>query len=161
SLTDQSGNTLVLPIAGTRDAFLNITEGQAPVLSPNVRLAGDTVDVDLSHIPAGTQARLRIRLVNSDSDSTTSVNVQDPQVIAAVMATPGAVTPAAAAASAPGGIDLAALADVTTSMTATYGQTSFNEKSDVLFAGLTVTNTGSYPVDAPLAAVVAHLSDPS
>src|SRR5262249_18359342 len=93
SLIDANGNSLVLPIAGTRDAFLNITEGQSPVLSPNVQLAGGTVDVDLSHIPAGTQARLRVRLVNNDSDTTTSVDVGEPQVIIAAMNTPGAVTP--------------------------------------------------------------------
>src|SRR5262245_28737655 len=161
SLTDADGNPLVLPIAGTRDAFFNITEGQAPVLSPNARLTGDTVDVDLSHIPAGTQAKLRVRLVNNDADSTTSVSLEEPEVIAAAMGTPGAVTPAAAAAAAPGGIDFAGLADVTTSVTAAYGQTSFNEKTDVLFAGLALKNTGSYPVDAPLVAVITHLSDPS
>jgi RHS repeat-associated protein len=161
SLIDADGNSLVLPITGSRDAFLNITEGQAPVLSPNAQLTGDTVDLDLSHIAAGTQARLRIRLVNNDSDTTTSVIVRDVQVIAAAMNTPGAVTPAATAAMAANRIDFTAPADVTTSMTAVYGQTSFNEKSDVLFGGLALKNTGSYPVDAPLVAVITHLSDPS
>ena len=93
-MTDANGNSLVLPIAGSRDAFLNITEGQAAVLSPNVQLNGDTVDVDLSHIPAGTQAQLTVRLVNNDSDTTTSVHVSSAQVIAGAMNTPGAVTPA-------------------------------------------------------------------
>src|SRR5207245_258655 len=161
SLTDANGNSLLLPIAASRDAFLNITEGQAPVLSPNARLAGGTVDMDLSHIPAGTQAFLRIRLVNNDSDTSTSVHLSDPQVIAAAMNTPNAVTPVAGAPGLVNQVDFTALADVTTSMTATYGQTSLNEQSDVLYAGLTLENSGSYPVDAPLVAVITHLSDPT
>ena len=160
-LTDDNGNSLVLPIAGSRDAFLNITEGQAPVLSPNAQLSGGTVDVDLSHIPAGTQAQLRIRLVNNDADSTTSVVISSAQVIPGALNTPGAVTPAVAAAVAAGPIDFAALADTTTSMTASYGQTSFNAKSNVLFSGLTLKNTGSYPVDAPAGGGHRDLSDPS
>src|SRR5207244_2527308 len=83
------------------------------------------------------------------------------QVIVAAMNTPNAVTPAVTATAAVGAIDFGALTDVTTSMTVAYGQTSFNEKSDVLYAGLTVQNTGSYPVDVPLLAAIAHLSDPS
>jgi RHS repeat-associated protein len=165
SLTDVNGNSLVLPIAGSRDAFLNITANQAPVLGPNVQVAGSTVDVDLSHIPAGTQAQLEVRLVNNDSnpdtDTNTTVGIDKAQVIAQAMNTPAAVTPAAAVAAATSSIDFSALTDVSTSMTATYGQTSFIQQSGVLYAGLTIQNTGTFPVDAPLVAVVAHLSDPS
>src|SRR4029078_2675221 len=115
----------------------NLTEGQAPALGPNALLAGGTVDVDLSHIPAGTQALLRIRLTNEDADTKTSVRLSEPQVVAATMNTPGAVTTAAASTAVGSHIDFSALADVTSSMTATYGQTSLNEKSNVLYAGLT------------------------
>ena len=94
SLTDADGNSLVLPIAGSQDAFLNITEGQSPVISPNVQLNNGTVDIDLSHITPGTQATLTVRLVNNDSDTATSVHISDPQIIAATMNTPAAVTPA-------------------------------------------------------------------
>jgi hypothetical protein len=165
SLTDADGNSLVLPIAGSRDAFLNISAAQAPVLSPNAQVSGGTVDVDLSHIPAGTQAQLEVRLVNNDSDpdtdTNTTVGIDKAQIIAQTMNTPAAVTPAVAVTAAANNIDFSALADVSTSMTATYGQTSFNQQSGVLYAGLTVQNTGTYPVDAPLVAVITHLSDPS
>jgi RHS repeat-associated protein len=161
SLTDASGNSLLLPITNSRDAFLNITEGQPAVLSPNVQLNGSTVDVDLSHIPAGTQARLRVRLVNNDSDTTTSVLVSSADIIDATMNTPAAVTPAADFVSASNTVDFSALADVSSSMAANYARTSLNETNDVLFAGLSVTNIGSYLVDSPLLVAVAHISDPA
>jgi hypothetical protein len=161
SLTDQSGNSLVLPISTSQDAFLNISEQQPPVISPNVQVNNGTVDVDLSHIAPGTEATLTVRLVNNDSDTTTTVHISDPQIIAATMNTPGAATPVVAAPINPGTIDFAGLSDVTTSMTPLYGQTSLNQKSNVLLVGLSVQNSGSFPVDAPLVAVITHLSDPS
>lgn len=160
SLTDDAGNPLVLPISSSRDAFLNIAENQFPALSPNVQLHGDTVHVDLSHIPAGTSAVLHVRLVNNDSDTTTSVQVGDAHVLAGTMNTPVAVTPVVAGVAAAQGIDSAALVDVSSSMTATYSQTSLNEQTDVLYLGMTLQNSGSYPVNGPLLAVVEHLSDP-
>ena len=160
SLTDAAGNPLVLPIATSRDAFLNITEGQSPVLSTNVQMTGNTVDVDLSHVPAGTQAVLHVRLVNNDSDTTTSVQVGSAQIISGGLNTPVAVTPAAATASATG-VDFTHLADVTSSMTATYGETSLDEQAGALFASVSVQNTGTYPVDGPVVAVITNLSDPS
>ena len=81
SLVDDQGNTLVLPISSGHDAFFNITEGQQPVLSPSASQQGTTVSVDLSHIPAGTEATLELRLVNNDSDTTTSVTIDSVNVV--------------------------------------------------------------------------------
>jgi hypothetical protein len=117
SLTDANGNSLVLPTAGSRDAFLNITERQSPVLSPNVQLTSGTVDVDLSHIAAGTQAHLQVRLVNNDEDNandsetTTSVGVDNAQVIPGTMNTPDAVTPAATVPAGTNSVDFSTLSD--------------------------------------------------
>ena len=161
SLTDSNGNSLVLPISSSQDAFLNISEGQAPVISPNVQLNNGTVDVDLSHITPGTQATLTVRLVNNDSDTATTVHISNPQIISATMNTPAAVTPAVTAPVASEKIGFSGLSDVSTSMTAVYGETSLDRQSNVLLVGLAVQNTGTYPVDAPLVAVITNLSDPS
>src|SRR5262249_32951332 len=99
ALVDDQGNPLVLPIAGAHDAFFNITEGQQPVLSPNARQVGTTVSVDLSHIPAGIPATLELRLVNNDSDTTTSVTIDNVDVVPGALGTPvGAPASAATAA---------------------------------------------------------------
>jgi RHS repeat-associated protein len=161
SLTDSNGNSLVLPISTSQNTFLNITEGQAPIISQNVQLNNGTVDVDLSHITPGTQATLTVRLVNNDSDTRTTVHISDPQIIAATMNTPAAVTPAVTPPVVPERIDFSGLSDVSTSVTAVYGETSLNRQTNVLLVGLAVQNTGSYPVDAPLVAVITNLSDPS
>jgi len=161
SLTDANGNSLVLPITSSQDAFLNISQEQAPLISPNIQLNNGTVDVDLSHITPGTQATLTIRLVNTDSDTGTTVHFSDPQIVAATMNTPAAVTPAPAPPAGSANIDFSGLTDVTTSMTAVYGETSLNQQSKVLLVGLAVKNTGTFPVDAPLVAVISGLSDPS
>jgi RHS repeat-associated protein len=161
SLTDANGNSLVLPISSSQDVFLNITDGQAPIVSPNAQLANGTVDVDLSHITPGTQATLTARLVNNYSDTGTTVHISDPQILAATMNTPIAATPAATPSVNPENIDFASLTDVTTSITSVYGETSLNQHSNVLFAGLAVQNSGTFPVDAPLVVVITNLSDPS
>ena len=161
SLTDASGNSLLLPISSSQNAFLNISEGQAPVISPNVELNNGTVDVDLSHITPGTQATLTVRLVNNDSDTTTTVQISNPRIIAATMNTPAAVTPVFSAAVASTNIDFSGLSDVSTSMTAVYGETSLNRQSNVLLVGLGIKNAGTFHVDAPLVAVITDLSDPS
>ncbi len=162
ALLGADGNPLVLPITGARDAFLNVTEGRPPVFGPNVQVHDGTVDVDLTHVAAGTQATLEVRLVNNDSDTTTTVHIDNVAVLPGGLNTPVAVTPAIAAARAGGStLDLSALADVTASMTADYGQTSFREDGDTLYTDLALTNAGAYPVNLPLVAVVTHLSDPS
>jgi RHS repeat-associated protein len=160
SLTDANGNSLVLPISSSQDAFLNISEQQVTLLSPNAELHNTTVDVDLSHITPGTQATLTVRLVNNDSDTGTTVHISAPQIITASMSTPEAVTPAPAPLP-PSPVDFTTLSDVTGSMTAVYGETSLHELTNVLSAGLAITNSGSYGVHGPLVAIIRNLSDPS
>ena len=77
------------------------------------------------------------------------------------MNTPAAVTPAVTSPVTSENIDFSGLSDVSTSMTAVYGETSLNRQSNVLLVGLAVQNTGTFPVDAPLVAVITNLSDPS
>ncbi len=65
---DAEGNSLVHTIAGSRDAFFNITEGEAALLATGASLDGTTLSLNLAGLPAGSAATLLIRLVNNDSD---------------------------------------------------------------------------------------------
>ena len=59
------------------------------------------------------------------------------------------------------GIDFDLLSDVTDSLATHYGGTSFNEATDVLFAGLSLENAGRYSVDSPLLVGITNISDPT
>jgi hypothetical protein len=61
----------------------------------------------------------------------------------------------------PGEIDFSLFSDVTASLEGEYGRTSFNEKSDVLYAGMVVHNAGQYPADTPLLVGITNISDPT
>lgn len=80
SLTDSDGNPLVFTIGAGRDAFFNITEGEPAALGSKTQFdagAISTVTVDLSDVPLGTEANLRLRLVNNDADTETTVRILD------------------------------------------------------------------------------------
>src|SRR4030095_12636235 len=53
------------------------------------------------------------------------------------------------------------LTDVTPSLAVEYHRTSLDMAADVLYADLTVQNTGQYPIDAPLRVVISNLNDPT
>jgi RHS repeat-associated protein len=159
ALVDASGTPLVHPIAGNRDAFFNLTEGQAAATGAEASVKGQTVTLDLSQITPGTMATLIFRLVNDDGAGDSAVTLDSVQVAPGS----GSGSPAVPATSTapPAPIDFTQLSDVTASVRTVYGQTSLDEQAKVLYAGLSAENAGQYPVDAPLVAVIEHLSDPS
>jgi hypothetical protein len=163
ALVDANGQPLVHTIAAGRDAFFNVTDGQAPALGAEAALSGQAVTLNLAGITPGTSARLIYRLINNDNDGTpdTSVDVTAAQVLPNPGGQPVAVTPAAAAVRTAGLTDLSTLSDVSGAFTPEYGQTAFDEADSVLYAHLALRNAGTYRVGAPLAVAVAHLSDPS
>jgi RHS repeat-associated protein len=168
ALVDGQGNPLVLPIGGSHDAFFNITNGQSAALGANARLAGTTVRVDLAHIPAGTRATLVVRVVSNDFGNSgrgiapTSVRLDDLEVLPGSLNTPiGTTLAERLTRQTVAGVDPSTLSDVTSSIHAAYGQTSYRPGGTLLFTDLTLRNTGTYPVDGPLVAVIEHLSDPT
>jgi RHS repeat-associated protein len=168
ALVDGQGKPLVLPIGGSHDAFFNITNGQSAALGANTRLAGTTVRVDLAHIPAGTRATLVVRLVSNDFGNSgrgtapTSVRLDDLEVLPGSLNTPiGTTLAERLARQTVGGVDPSTLSDVTSSVHAGYGQTSYRPGGTLLFTDLTLRNTGTYSMDGPLVAVIEHLSDPT
>lgn len=75
ALVGDNGVSLVETIGAGRDAFFNITEGLNVAAGPDVTVAGGTVTVDISDQIPGSTARLILRLVNNDADTTTSVAI--------------------------------------------------------------------------------------
>ncbi len=61
---------------------------------------------------------------------------------------------------AAGEIDFSQLSDISASFAADYSRTSFNERTDVLYADVAIRNLGQYPADVPLLVGVTNLSDP-
>jgi RHS repeat-associated protein len=59
------------------------------------------------------------------------------------------------------GIDFSLLSDVTTSFTVSYGRTSFNSGTNVLYADSGATNSASFNIRTPLLVGVRHISSSS
>lgn len=161
ALVDEFGRSLVHTIGFSRDAFFNITEGQPVAMGAGTTVSGQTVSVNLSELEAGSKAKLLFRLVNDDSDVDTSVSIKEVQMLSgANTAIPGVIT-APASNTATGAIDFSRLSDVSAGLTAQYGQTSFNEDTNVLATNLAVRNTGQYSFRGALLVGVTNLSDPT
>ncbi|MEZ6048636.1 MAG: hypothetical protein R3C11_24275 [Planctomycetaceae bacterium] len=85
ALVDANGDPVVGSICQGRDSFFNYSEGELPNFGNGVLFETDsasqvsTVTVDVSHLTAGTSLTLIARLVNNDTDTTTSV-VLDPHL---------------------------------------------------------------------------------
>lgn len=85
-LNPASNEPLVPAFAAGRDAFLNITEGVGMAVGAGVSAqstapagadaaSAQNVNVDISHLAPGTQAKLVVRLMNPDHDTHTSVHL--------------------------------------------------------------------------------------
>ncbi len=71
-----NGTSWVDTIGNSQDAYFNSTELEQPLLADGVTFGGDTVVVDISHLPSDADVTLVARLVNNDADTTTSVIVE-------------------------------------------------------------------------------------
>ncbi|MCY2986804.1 MAG: hypothetical protein NTY19_02935, partial [Planctomycetota bacterium] len=77
ALVDQDGNPVVPPYTPGRDAFFNISEGLSAAYRSGITFDGSVVTVGLSDLPAGLPVTLIFRLVNNDTDHTTTVRITD------------------------------------------------------------------------------------
>jgi RHS repeat-associated protein len=160
ALVDSTGVSLVHTIAGSKDAFFNITEGNGPQTAPGASVNGHTVTVNLAGLTPGTQARLIFRLVNNDTDTHTSAPVPAGQIDPL----PGEQPVAAVASSASTFSqisDFSTLSDITPSIQAIHGVTSFNDRTNVLYTDVALRNLGVDALGTPLVVVIDHLSDPT
>ena len=80
ALVDENGQIVVYPFATGREAYFNVTEGQSPALGSQATFAGQTVTLDTSGLTPGATARLILRLVNNDSDTLTTVSIENIQL---------------------------------------------------------------------------------
>jgi RHS repeat-associated protein len=163
ALVDANGNSLVHTIKSLRDAFFNLTEGENAVTGAGVTYDSTTQTVKLNLTGASSGlATLIFRLVNNDSDRTTSVSIADFAITRAplgtVAPTQTTFTPSLQPSTAP---NFNLLTDVSNSFTPLYHRTSFNEDTKTLYADIAIRNNGSYSVDAPLLVAVQNITDPS
>lgn len=162
ALVDADGNPLVQSIAPAREASFNISETDPVAMGANTLLVGQTVKFDLSHIPAGTTARLVVRLVNNDRDVNTNVEVSPFQITAETLGTPiGAVLQTAASTSAASAVPLDSLTDVSGSVRLDYGRTTLSENPEDLATEVQLTNGSSTVIQNHLILAFDHFSDPT
>jgi hypothetical protein len=154
---DSAGNSLVHTIQPNRDAFFNLTERQMPALGAEASTNGTTVNLDLSGIAQGTTGTLLLRLVNNDQAGSTSVHITCVELAQGSTPVTSPVIPAVIQ-SAVAPVDFSTLTDVTPSFAPAYGQTSFDNASSILYAGLAIKDAGTYPVDGPLLVGVRHIT---
>ncbi|QDT46981.1 tRNA(Glu)-specific nuclease WapA precursor [Symmachiella dynata] len=163
ALLDSDGNPLAGTIGGGRDAFFNMTEGEDPLLGGGVVYDAETgtVTLDISHLPEGLAATLAVRLVNNDADSTSTVSVDvHPTILTTSPVANPSLTSPSGDGHAPNTIDFDHMIDVTAAVSWEYQVTSFDESSDTLFTGLTLTNDGISPIRGPLLVAVHHIDNP-
>ncbi|QDU42483.1 tRNA nuclease WapA precursor [Symmachiella dynata] len=163
ALLDSNGNPLAGTISGGRDAFFNMTEGEDPLLGGGVVYDAETgtVTLDISHLPEGLAATLAVRLVNNDADSTSTVSVDvHPTILTTSPVANPSLTSPSGDGHAPNTIDFDHMVDVTAAVSWDYQVTSFDESSDTLFTGLTLTNDGISPIRGPLLVAVHHIDNP-
>ena len=161
ALVDDNGRSLVRTIGRRRDAFFNLTEGESAALAKGVKFEGNQVSLDLSDVEPGTTATLLIRLVNNDGDVNTTARIRQIEIVSAS----GSTTPVAVLVNeetrSTEAIDLTKYEDVSASMQAEYGRTSFNADTEILSTVLAIKNIGSYRVRGEVLVGINNISDPT
>ncbi|WP_182865476.1 putative Ig domain-containing protein [Rhodopirellula sp. JC639] len=160
ALLDAAGNSLVHTVSHSGDAAFNWTEGEAQRLGANTLADTGVIRIDLSHLPAGTEARLIARLVNNDSDTTTAVQIWSVETIEGDLGTPaGVVTASEPLRRLPENLN--SLVDVTGSLEPVYRTTSWQPATSELLTEVQFTNAGNFPLDGPVIATIENLTDPT
>ena len=161
ALVDENGNSLVYTIGKGSNAFLNLTEGETAAIASGVTVDGETVSINLVGVPLDTTATLILRLVNNDGDTETFVSITDIEILPFDGDAPPPVTIPSDETTASPDIDFTRLSDVSSSLKAEYGQTSFNEQTSILQTEVAIENHGNYTADTPLLVAIDRISDPT
>ncbi|WP_164101843.1 FG-GAP-like repeat-containing protein [Candidatus Laterigemmans baculatus] len=167
SVTDLDGNPLVHPYEVGRTTALNWSEATEPALSPATILepAGETpavqqLSIDLSHLEPGTEVRVTVRLLNNDDDQTSSVVLRGVRTVEQPTAPPQPTNAAAFEARSAGqGVAFDQLEDVSASLHAAYGRTSFTPDRSQIITELVITNRGSQAISGQLVVALDRFSD--
>jgi fibro-slime domain-containing protein/RHS repeat-associated protein len=163
-LVDAQGKSLVTPFQTGRDAFFNWTEGENIVTGDDASYDSTTgiVTLNLTGVTPGS-ANLIFRLLNNDTDTTTTVTLSDltlsPLSSSPFTLYPLPFTPSSRTPVSPTFFNSAT--DVSASIGADYHRTSFNAGTKELDVNVALKNQGSYGLNGTLLVVVKNISDPS
>jgi RHS repeat-associated protein len=163
-LVDAGGKSLVTPFQAGRDAFFNWTEGESVVTGDDASYDSATgiVTLNLTGVTPGS-ANLIFRLLNNDTDTTTTVTLND-LTFAPNSPLPLPLSPLPLALSTPTPVSptfFNTATDVSSSIVADYQRTSFNATTKELDVNVALKNQGSYGLNGTLVVVVKNISDPS
>jgi len=166
-LLDPSGSPITLPFGVNRDASFNWSESSAPVLGagtqsdilPNGSVSTATFNV--SGLAAGSQVQVKMRLVNNDSDTQTSVILRHIDVVDATEPAPTGMAIPSSSRTFLEPVDPNLLTDVTSSVLPTYGRTTLFDGNDILVTDLKITNQGNQAISGRVVVAIDNLSDPN
>ena len=157
------GTPLVQPYTYGADAVVNWSEGLSGMLGSAVEWdlqpAGEdsTATINLAGIPGGTAVDVTVRLVNNDTDQTTSALIRGFEFVSVAGVAPPAVLQNTSPTFDPT-IDVASLSDITGLIEPAYGRTELNGEDDQLEAGIVMTNVGNRTIRSPLVVVPRHFT---
>ncbi|MEZ6135208.1 MAG: putative Ig domain-containing protein [Pirellulaceae bacterium] len=177
ALVDASGRPVAGIVTPNRDGVFNRTEEFVTLLGAGTSLSADadgnggTITIDVSHLPAGLAAKMVLRLVNNDHDDTTRVTLiprvtQVPRTAGSGSGQASTTTPPPFAPTldrlerAFNDLDWRHFSDVTDSVTLDYDHTAYDIDSQQVGAGLTLRNSGTYPIRGPLLVTVTRIDSP-
>ncbi|MEM6470111.1 MAG: FG-GAP-like repeat-containing protein [Planctomycetota bacterium] len=166
-VTDTQGEMVTQPYRPGRTASLNWSEraagasGAAVVMNHVPEESQDTFEaiVNLSHLPDGQEIIVTARLINNDQDANTSVVIRELSLVSGLDAPPLEYASESAAASSNGPVQVSTLDDVSGSMVASYGRTSYAQDRSQLITELTVTNQGNQAVTGRMIVVLDRFTD--
>lgn len=158
-IVDANNQPLALPYRYGRESSYNWSEELAPLAAPGMQSSTSSATINLAGIATGTPVKVIARLINNDNDDTTSVVVRSVEVIASTDAAPvGAPANTLERIPLPA-INFAALTDVSSTFTTTYGRTTLTSDPSVVSSEFQLTNTAALPVRGDLIAVVKMSAD--
>ncbi|XZE55261.1 putative Ig domain-containing protein [Planctomycetaceae bacterium SH139] len=168
ALVDDRGIPLAPIISPNRDSLFNHTEDEVVLLGAGTFVSHEgattIIEIDVSHLQAGMPLRLIQRLVNNDEDNQTRVTlfpgveqISGPANLRIPPANPAEFAPSPVAAqSTVTASDWRHLTDATSAVALAYDHTTYDIDSQVVAAGVTITNNGLYPLRGPLLFTVSE-----
>ncbi|TWU41350.1 putative deoxyribonuclease RhsB [Novipirellula aureliae] len=173
TVTDTAGNSLTQPFAYGRTASLNWSERTADAVGLATSLDdGGTSPtsvheavINLAHLDAGTEVIVTARLLNNDRDETSSVVIHDMKPVTGMSMPPMEYAGESTSGLQSGGLldggplVVENLEDVSASMEAHYGRTSYISDRSQIISELVVTNRGNQAVTGQMIVVLDQFSE--
>ena len=133
TVTDPEGNAVIDPFVSGHTASMNWSESTDPAVAGSMTLTTDPASpekhsllINLAHLPGGSELVVTARLINNDGDDTSSVIISELKTVSQLSPPPAAPegeTGNSRRGAAP--VDIDRLEDVSSSLRASYGRTSY------------------------------------